>query len=453
MDDTRDTFYARDLRVMHTTTPQSLPPLDELRFGQTFTDHMFITRHVAGRGWDIPEIVPFGAIPLHPAAQVLHYGVSCFEGMKAFMGVDGRGRLFRPDLNMARLQRSAQRLLLADFDPNELLECLKELLRVDAQWLPNRLGYSMYIRPFMYSTGSSLGVARSSECALNVIMSPVGPYFKTGLQPVTLFLDERHVRAWPGGVGQYKIGGNYAPTLLPQVCVFDSVRHTCMHTTQELASRVNGTPQVVYSIAHPHSDGPDDALLSESGAMNFFVLLEDAGGRLELVTPPLDGTILPGVTRDSILCLTRGWGEFAVSERPISIREVAEVCGRTLMCHQQARVCRRPRPGGCGRCLAAAQRVSCSPCRRLFAQVGRCCGRPLTWTTLPPSRGASCSSCWTSSMGASTTRGACLFRHPAILLYHTHTTSSCVAHPDHRACTTLYNTHDKHLIGPPAKRR
>ena len=212
-----DTFLARYLRVTTTTTPQPLPSLEDLRFGQTFTDHMFITRHVAGHGWDAPEIVPFGAVTLHPAAQVLHYGVSCFEGMKAFMGVDGRGRLFRPDLNMARLQRSARRLMLADFDPNELLECLKELLRVDARWMPDRLGYSMYIRPFMYSTGSGLGVARSSECALNVIMSPVGPYFKTGLQPVTLFLDEHHVRAWPGGVGQYKIGGNYAPTLLPQV--------------------------------------------------------------------------------------------------------------------------------------------------------------------------------------------------------------------------------------------
>lgn len=212
-----DTFYARDLRIVPTTTPKPLPPLDELRFGQTFTDHMFMTRHVAGRGWEAPEIVPFGAIPLHPAAQVLHYGVSCFEGMKAFMGVDGRGRLFRPDMNMQRLQRSARRLLLADFDTQELLECLKALLRVDVRWLPDRLGYSMYIRPYMFSTGHNLGVARSSECALNIIMSPVGPYFKTGLRPVTLFLDEHHVRAWPGGVGQYKIGGNYAPTLLPQV--------------------------------------------------------------------------------------------------------------------------------------------------------------------------------------------------------------------------------------------
>ncbi len=330
-----DTFYARDLRITHTTTPQPLPTLEDLRFGQTFTDHMFMARHVAGRGWEAPEIVPFGAIPLHPAAQVLHYGVSCFEGMKAFKGVDGRGRLFRPELNMQRLQRSARRLLLADFDTHELLECLKALLRVDARWLPDRLGYSMYIRPYMFSTGRSLGVARSNECALNIIMSPVGPYFKTGLRPVTLFLDEQHVRAWPGGVGQYKIGGNYAPTLLPQVnwsdwvVVFPHASPSASPITQEQANRGSGTPQVVYTIAPAHAQHRDDALLSESGAMNFFVLMEKpSGGGMELVTPPLDGTILPGVTRDSILQLTKQWGEFAVSERPLSIREIVTVrCG------------------------------------------------------------------------------------------------------------------------------
>lgn len=151
-----------------------------------------------------------------------------------------------------------------------------------------------------------------------------------------------------------------------------------------MASRGTGTPQVVYSIAPPDIDDPDDALLSESGAMNFFVLLEDAAGRLELVTPPLDGTILPGVTRDSILCLTREWEEFAVSERPISIREVSEVCMCVLLNGKRSMLCTRRRlvRGGCARCLAAAPRAWCSQCRHLCEPVDKLCTQHLKWTTL-----------------------------------------------------------------------
>lgn len=333
-----DSFQYADLQVTLTTAPQPKPPLEELRFGQTFTDHMLCVRFQSGSGWAAPHIMPFGPLQLHPAAQVLHYGTSCFEGMKAYLGADGKGRLFRPDMNVARLRRSAARLMLADFDPVEFLECLKALLRVDRSWMPAAPGHSMYLRPFMYSTGSSLGVARSSECNLGIMLSPVGPYFKTGLKPVSLFLDEEHVRAWPGGVGQYKIGGNYAPTLLPM----------------EKNRAAVGTPQVVYSIMPSGATDPEDARISESGAMNFFVAFRTGGSSLpgssrsgtgqaagaalagtrggegiELVTPPLDGTILPGVTRDSIMKLASSWGGgLRVSERHVTIRELVDASAR-----------------------------------------------------------------------------------------------------------------------------
>jgi branched-chain amino acid aminotransferase len=287
-----------------------------------FTDHMLLAEHAAGEGWGRPALRPFGPLQLHPAAQVLHYGMACFEGMKAYMGPDGRPRLFRPAMNAARLRRAAARLQLADFEPEELLACIRELLRVDAPWLPSREGHSLYLRPFMFSSARALGVAKATRTTLSVVMSPVGPYFPSGLKPIALFVDEVHCRAWPGGVGDVKVGGNYAPTIRPQV----------------EAAAAHGAAQVLYTRAATAAAAaaaagagggaggvdPDDAEVAECGAMNIFFLLDRVGGGgRELVTPPLDGTILPGVTRDSILGLARAWGEFEVSERRLSVGEVA----------------------------------------------------------------------------------------------------------------------------------
>ncbi|EIE23563.1 branched-chain amino acid aminotransferase II [Coccomyxa subellipsoidea C-169] len=284
--------------------------MPELKFGQVFTDHLFIVEHAEGAGWGRPQIRPFSqGITVHPAAQVLHYGMCCFEGMKAYLGVDGRGRLFRPDLNMQRMYRSSRRLMLADYDPGELLECLKELLRVDHQWLPEREGYSLYVRPFMFSSAHTLGVGRPTRSTIAITLSPVGPYFATGLTPIQLFLSEEHVRAWPGGVGDCKVGSNYAPTILPQA----------------EAQRKHGTPQVLYTLPSIDGSDPESAVISESGAMNCFFLLDKADGSgLELTTPPLDGTILPGVTRDSILALARAWNDIEVAERYLTIREIKQ---------------------------------------------------------------------------------------------------------------------------------
>ncbi|KAK9836165.1 hypothetical protein WJX81_006118 [Elliptochloris bilobata] len=321
-----DSFKFSDLRITNTQDPQPQRAWQELRFGHHFTDHMFIAEHCVEEGWGQPEIRPMGFISLHPAAQVLHYGMCCFEGMKAYAGADGRGRLFRPARNMERLRRSMQRLLLADFEPDELLQCLKALLRidrpwqpeapgysmyallrVDRPWLPEAPSYSMYVRPMAFSSTGSLGITAPSRTTLMILLSPAGPYFGTGLRPVQLFVDEVNVRAWPGGAGDQKIGSNYAPTITPLVDAFQ--RH--------------GAAQVVCTL--PQGPDPDAALFSESGGMNIMFFMDKAsGGGQELVTAPLDGTILPGITRASILELARGWGDFDVSERPISIREVQQ---------------------------------------------------------------------------------------------------------------------------------
>jgi len=305
---------------------------------------MLLAEHAEGQGWTRPLVQPFGYIPMHPAAQVLHYGMTCFEGMKAYKGADGRPRLFRPELNMARLARSARRLQLAPFDPQELLECIKSLIKVDSGWVPTKEGHSLYLRPFLYSSAHVLGVAKATRTTLSIIMSPVGPYFPSGMRPISLFVEERATRAWPGGVGQFKIGGNYAPTIQPQV----------------EAAASHGAQQVVYTF---NSSGvssingeSDDAVFEECGAMNIFFLIEKPASknqqghildnghsnnkrsdatnkRYELVTPSLErGTILPGITRDSIVSLAREWGEFEVSERQITVREIRQAATEGRLC-------------------------------------------------------------------------------------------------------------------------
>eukprot|EP00887_Chlorella_sp_A99_P003728 scaffold7.g3728.t1 len=294
--------------------PRPKPSLDNLKFGTVFSDHMFLTEHAEGEGWARPAIRPFGPVALHPAAQVLHYGMCCFEGMKAYRGADGRTRLFRPEMNMARFHRSVRRLELANFDPAELLDCVKELLRVDASWLPAREGYSLYIRPFAFSSARALGIGKTSHTTISVVLSPVGPYFPSGLKPVSLFVDEVNSRAWPGGVGDRKLGGNYAPTVQVQV----------------EAARRHGTQQVIYTCRDPSR--PGEEAFEECGSMNVFFHMAQRDGSRVLATPELDGKILPGITRDSVLALARAWDECAVEERRVTLAEVKQAAteGRLL---------------------------------------------------------------------------------------------------------------------------
>ncbi|XP_063852257.1 LOW QUALITY PROTEIN: branched-chain-amino-acid aminotransferase, cytosolic-like [Scylla paramamosain] len=296
------TFKASDLQIDFCRPEQlrSKPPVKELLFGKSFTDHMLKIYYTKDSGWGAPRIMPLQDLRLHPAAKVLHYSVELFEGMKAFRGVDDEIRLFRPNMNMARMNRTAARSALPTFNGEELVALLKKLVSVDQEWVPHTESSSLYIRPTMIGTEPTLGVVRPAEALLFVILSPVGPYFASGFKPVSLLADPRYVRAWPGGVGDMKMGSNYGPTL----------------EIQRQAEQ-QGCQQVLWLFGPEHR-------ITEVGAMNIMVFLVNDQGEKELVTPPLDGLILPGVTRDSLLTLARSWGEFRVTERDITMGEVEQ---------------------------------------------------------------------------------------------------------------------------------
>ena len=228
--------------------------------------------------------------------------------MKAFRGADGRVRLFRPEMNMARLGRTMRALSLPELDERGFQDAIARLVKVDSSWIPEGDGFSLYIRPTVIGTQPSLGVGPSSSLKLFAILCPVGPYYPEGFKPVRLLAERDAVRAWPGGVGDMKVGGNYAPTIRTQV-----------------AAAARGYAQVLWLVGKEQT-------VTEAGTMNFFVLWRTREGRVELITAPLDGTILPGVTRDSMISLARGWGEFDVVERSFTMPELAAAIkeGRVL---------------------------------------------------------------------------------------------------------------------------
>ncbi|CAI9731897.1 branched-chain-amino-acid aminotransferase, cytosolic-like [Octopus vulgaris] len=290
-------FTAAQAIVQKSKNPQPKPASNELVFGRFFTDHMLEIEWSTEGGWGKPQITPFHNLLIHPAAKALHYAVELFEGMKAYRGPDNRIRLFRPMENMNRMNNSAQRVSLPTFDGRELVECIKKLVSLDADWVPATPGDTLYIRPTLVGTEPTLGVSPPNRALLFVIASPVGPYFPTGIKPVTLMADPRYVRSWPGGPGEYKMGSNYAPTLLPQV---EALQKSCQ--------------QVLWLFGEDHQ-------LTEVGTMNLFIYWINEDGEKELITPPLNGLILPGVTRRSLLELARDWNEFKVSEKEINMKE------------------------------------------------------------------------------------------------------------------------------------
>lgn len=277
------------------------PPISDLVFGKIFTDHMLTIDWNATTGWQDPKIEPFKNFSMHPGAKVLHYAQELFEGMKAYRGVDGKIRMFRPMHNMARMNLTATRACLPNFDGLELLHCIRQLVQVDSEWVPHDSSSSLYIRPTMIGTEATLGVAPSLDAKLYVILCPVGPYYSTGFKPVNLLCDPNYVRAWPGGCGFTKMGSNYAPTLWTQRIAESKGCHQCLW---------------LY--------GPDHEI-TEVGAMNLFIFMKNKKGENELITSPLSsGVILPGVTRRSIIELCSGWDNVKISERKITMGEVME---------------------------------------------------------------------------------------------------------------------------------
>jgi len=294
------------LVVERTQNPRPKEKYENLKFGHTFSDHMLEVDWKEGEGWGVPKIRPFGNLSLHPAASSLHYGLQCFEGMKAYKDAQGNARLFRPEMNMHRINSSAKRLLLPTIDTEQAMLCLKELVRIDKDWIPDKDGYSLYIRPTLISTTNYLGVAPPSEAKFFIICSPVGPYYPTGFNPVKLLADPKYVRAWPGGTGNIKCGGNYAAGILPQ---------------REAAAK--GYQQLLWLFGENHE-------VTEVGTMNQFWYWYNKDGKAELVTAPLDGTILPGVTRDSVIQLAKSWG-IPVREEKYTITEVIDAIKENRM--------------------------------------------------------------------------------------------------------------------------
>ncbi|MEW6263019.1 MAG: branched-chain amino acid aminotransferase [Thermodesulfobacteriota bacterium] len=271
-------------------------PTDEsaLGFGLIFTDHMFIMNYREGQGWYNPRIEPYHALELDPTAMCLHYGQEIFEGLKCYRRPDGGLQLFRARDNFKRFNRSAVRMCIPPLDEDLALATLKELLRVDQDWVPHTQGTSLYIRPTVIASEPHLGVRPAKEYLYFVVLGPVGAYYKEGFNPIKILVESEYVRAVVGGVGEAKTAANYASSLL----------------AAEKAHQ-RGFTQVLWL------DGVERKYVEEVGTMNMFFVLDD-----ELITAPLAGTILPGVTRTTVLDLAREWKSHRVSERRVSMDEV-----------------------------------------------------------------------------------------------------------------------------------
>ncbi len=285
-----------EIKITRTTTPKAKPAKGQaLGFGKIFTDHMFMMNYTEGKGWHDARVEPFHNIELSPACVVFHYGQEMFEGLKAYRGVDGKVRLFRPEMNARRTNASNKRLCIPELPEEMFVEAVRAVVDVDADWIPTDDGTSLYIRPFIIGTDEFLGVAPSKTYLFCIILSPSGAYYADGLKPVGIWIEDDYVRAVRGGMGFAKTGGNYACSLAAQVKAHD-----------------DGYSQVLWL------DGVERKYIEEVGAMNIFFKI---GGKV--VTPMLNGSILPGITRDSVLTLCRAWG-LDVEERKISVDELIE---------------------------------------------------------------------------------------------------------------------------------
>lgn len=285
-----------NITITKTENPKTKPKKgDALGFGDIFTDHMFLMNYTEGKGWHSPRIVPYGPLSLDPAAMVFHYAQEMFEGMKAYIAKDGSVRLFRPDKNITRMNSTNERLCIPQLDVEDTLQAISAIVNYEKEWIPTDEGTSLYIRPFIIAIDAHLGVRPSHEYLFAVILSPVGAYYASGINPVKIYVEDEYVRAVKGGIGFAKAGGNYAASLKAQA-----------------KAKALGYTQVLWL------DGVSRKYIDEVGTMNVFFVIDG-----EIITPALEGSILPGVTRDSVLTLLRSWG-YKVTERKLSIDEVFE---------------------------------------------------------------------------------------------------------------------------------
>jgi len=283
------------IQIQQSTNKKEKPAQDQLGFGIYYTDHMFIMDYNVNNGWYQPRIIPYQSIVLDPAAKVFHYGQTIFEGLKAYRTPEGRVQLFRPDKNLQRMNRSNERMCVPQLEEDIFLKALKQLISIDQDWIPTEEGTSLYIRPFVIATQPALGIAPSTDYQFIIIMSPVGAYYPEGVNPVKIFVEPEYVRTVIGGVGEAKTAGNYAASLRAQENAKDQ-----------------GYAQVLWL------DGVHRQYVEEVGSMNVFFKINGT-----VYTPALNGSILQGITRGSIIQLLQHWN-IPVVERAISIQELYE---------------------------------------------------------------------------------------------------------------------------------
>ncbi|MFD2924684.1 branched-chain amino acid aminotransferase [Halobacillus naozhouensis] len=284
------------LEIVKTEDKKPKPETDQIPFGKTFTDHMFVMDYETDSGWYNPRIVPYEPLTLDPAAMIFHYGQTVFEGLKAYRAEDDRILLFRPSQNLQRLNRSSERLSIPPIDEERVMYYLTQLISLEQDWVPSTQGTALYIRPFIIATETNLAVAPSHSYKFMIILSPVGPYFSGGLKPVKINVEDQFTRAVKGGTGTAKTAGNYSSG----------------YQAQAKANK-EGHADVLWL------DGVEKRYIEEVGSMNIFFKING-----EVVTPELNGSILNGITRMSIIELLKKWG-IPVSERKISIAELYQV--------------------------------------------------------------------------------------------------------------------------------
>ena len=283
-----------EIRIERATTLKEKPKAGEaLGFGKYYTDHMFVMDWDRGQGWHDARIVPFGPIPMDPASMVLHYAQETFEGLKAYRTKDDRILLFRPEMNARRFSNSNRRLCMPEVAEEDFVEAVTQLVACEKDWVPAEEGTSLYIRPFMFATEAAVGVHPASSYKFVIILSPVGAYYPEGVNPVKIYVEDEYVRATPGGTGFTKCGGNYAASIAAQV------------KAEEM-----GFTQVLWL------DGVHRKYVEEVGTMNVMFMIDN-----EIYTAPCDGTVLPGVTRDSIIHILKSWG-YKVNEMHLAIDDL-----------------------------------------------------------------------------------------------------------------------------------
>lgn len=284
-----------NIKYEYAETKKEKPDMNNLGFGKYYTDHMFMMDWYRDKGFIDAKIVPYAPIPFDPASLVLHYAQETFEGLKAYKTKDGRILLFRPEMNAIRFQNSNRRLCMPEVPVEDFIQAINDLVKLDSDWIPTLTNTSLYIRPFMFAYQPKLGVHDADHYKFMVILSPVGSYYKEGLKPVKIYVEDELVRAVKGGTGFAKCGGNYAASILAQI-----------------EAEKKGYSQVLWL------DGVHHKYVEEVGTMNAMFVIDG-----KIITAPLEGSVLPGVTRDSIIKLLKSKG-YTVEERPLSIDELIE---------------------------------------------------------------------------------------------------------------------------------